>query len=327
MTKNTVPTIANAISDFLFSVKTKASYNIYSAYNQAIDQFLIHLKANFNLSPQSDPITTLRVGWSNSYLEELQAQYSIETEHLYIRAILEFYSFCANQNWITPELSNKLQQIISSKRRPKTHDIPTPPISSIDKILSYASIAPQPPDASDNFRAKLRFLRNKAFILLLANTGLKVSEICSLRRNNLNFDNQSLKFESHIFHIPTSSFHAIKQYLSARSKLDSQFSSQPDTLPLFSRHDKRASSKILSISRWTAGNIISYWVERVLTTEERANLEISNQTITPQMLRHYFVIKTLNKTNSLDETRNLARHSDLTTTKRYLNLLKDIHDV
>jgi integrase len=112
---------------------------------------------------------------------------------------------------------------------------------------------------------------------------------------------------------------AIQHYLTARTPLDDN---QPlltnQHLPLFARHDKKASKRILSISRWTAANIITYWVHQALPPDIRTKLHQQQVTISPQTFRHYFVITTLQRTGNLNEAQLLARHTDTATTRRYL---------
>ena len=184
---------------------------------------------------------------------------------------------------------------------------------------------PIPQGEDINERDQLRILRDKAFILTLADTGLKVSEICDLRRKHVNLAQQLLHFDSIPLSISPRTAQAIQSYLAARQKLDAQQRLQPDhgELALFARHDKRASSKILPISRWTASNIVDEWVRLALPEQMRAELEERGQVISPQTFRHYFVVTMLEQTGDLSTTQTLARHSDPSTTRRYMQYLEE----
>jgi integrase len=110
---------------------------------------------------------------------------------------------------------------------------------------------------------------------------------------------------------------AISTYLSRRSNLDQQ---NPTDTPLFARHDKRASKRVLPISRWTGANIVENWVNYALDASIRAQLDSEKITITPHSFRHYFILDALAQTDhDIAATQTLARHGDRSTTRRYLH--------
>jgi integrase len=155
---------------------------------------------------------------------------------------------------------------------------------------------------------------------LLAETGLKVSELCDLRLKQFNPQHQTIQL-SPDFEIPLSSQanSSLKSYLDHRHKLDNkQHLMKTDELPLLARHDKRAGEKVLPISRWTASNIINEWTMLALTEQTQADLQENNQRITPQSFRHYFVLHMLQQSDDITATQALARHADRSTTSRYL---------
>jgi integrase len=166
-------------------------------------------------------------------------------------------------------------------------------------------------------------LRDKAFILTLGYTGLRVSEICELRRHQFDSDKSQIVANTNLgLSLPTSAVSALIAYLSARRKLDSQQPSALGDLPLFARHDKRAGSRILSVSRWTGANIVDMWVRLGLDRTTRVALEKAHMNITPHTFRHYFVFNALASTDKdISSAQRLARHGDRSTTRRYLQQL------
>jgi len=168
-------------------------------------------------------------------------------------------------------------------------------------------------------------LRNKAFILVLADTGFKVSELSSLRASN--FSNSAISFDDCIYKLSPATIIAIRSYLSYRHPLDAgQTLVKSSDVPLFCRHDKRAGSNLLALSRWTCSAIINFWVRLSLTTEQRTGLAKDNIEITPSTFRHFFVIDALSTADSLSDAQTLARHSDPSSTRRYRSLLSDTDD-
>ena len=317
-------TLQDAIETYLAEIRRNASPHLTAAYQQALKLFIEMLASQLNIKARSTPITELRVGWAEDYLRYLQAERAVETEHLYSRAVLDFYTTAEQNGWANVDAS-QLATYLRKNRRPKQHRIPDPPVQAISTIVDYAASMPVPQGEDINERDRLRILRDKAFILTLADTGLKVSEICDLRRKHVNLAQQLLHFDSIPLSISPRTAQAIQSYLAARQKLDAQQRLQPDhgELALFARHDKRASSKILPISRWTASNIVDEWVRLALPEQMRAELEERGQVISPQTFRHYFVVTMLEQTGDLSTTQTLARHSDPSTTRRYMQYLEE----
>jgi integrase len=261
------------------------------------------------------PLRELGVEWGEEYLHYLQEERSIETEHLYTRAILDFCRHIESQQWAEPNFS-ELNQKLTTQRRHKKHTTPAPPIEAIEQILAHIQAIAIPPEGKITYRERLRLRRDKAMLLTLAETGLRVSEICNLKKNQADLEKQSLLLHAMTIPITSPVSKAIQAYLEERAKLDKGYADQQ--LPLFARHDKRVGRRILPMSRWTVGNIVKYWAQATLPDELQRQLEQTAQSITPQTFRHYFVIKTLSQTGDLSLTQTLARHADPSTTKRYL---------
>lgn len=317
-------TLQQAVDSYLAEIERTASVHMNAAYQQAIKLFLDTLKDQHKKKPEQTPITELGVGWAGDYLAYLQTERAVETEHLYSRAVLDFYSVVEARGWAEVS-ATELADYLRENRRPKQHRVPDPPTDAINTIIEYAATTPIPATEDSSERDYLRRLRDKAFILVLAETGLKVSEICELQREHLDLNTGALQLDGIRLALSTRSTLAIQNYLAARHKLDSQQKHQPEhgKLPLFARHDKRASANVLPISRWTASNIIDEWVHTALPAEMRSELENKQQTISPQTFRHYFVLATLEQTGDLTATQALARHTDPSTTRRYMQRLEN----
>lgn len=321
----TPASLQEAITEYLSGCARRYSAQTAAAYTQALNLFQQVLQKRLRLVARHIPVAALQASWVHAYLAYLQEERSVETEHLYSRALIDFVSCAEQAGWTTIDTA-QLVQFVIDHRRPKDHAIPQPPIELIDRLLAYVASAPVPTGPHINQRELLGMLRDKAFVLTLAETGLKVSEITALRRQN--FDNEqrciALPDDGPNLHLSRATAQAVTAYLRERARLDSAQTLQlPGALPLFARHDKRAGTKVLPFSRWTASNIISAWADLALSSQERAALDASGQRITPQTFRHYFVITTLSQTGDLSSTRALARHGDLSTTRRYLRALVD----
>ena len=138
---------------------------------------------------------------------------------------------------------------------------------------------------------KLRDLRDRAFLLTLADTGLRVHEACKLRRGDLDWNEGRANIigkgdREAVVRFSRRSLASLRDYLAARQKLDGASGRAIPSLPLFARHDKGAGKKVKPITTATGRNIVSQRVQEALGAEAVG-------TITPHSFRHYFVTTVL----------------------------------
>jgi integrase len=165
-------------------------------------------------------------------------------------------------------------------------------------------------------------LRDKAFLLTLADAGLRISEICDLRLEQLSEDRRQLWLKTPV-PLSTRAGRALDAYLAERHILDKAQTHLPRaSLPIFARHDKRAGKRILPVSRWTGNNIVNSWVKLALPEATLSEFRQQGQQITPQTFRHYFVVTTLMATGNPETTQQLARHAHPSTTRRYVRSIR-----
>jgi integrase len=107
---------------------------------------------------------------------------------------------------------------------------------------------------------------------------------------------------------------ALKAYLSDRAELDGGYGKPLRSLPLFSRHDKGAGSKVLPITPTTGRAIVHKCVRAALGDDAQGS-------ITPHSFRHYFVTSVLRGSGgNLKLAQELARHRNIAVTQRYAHL-------
>ncbi len=170
--------------------------------------------------------------------------------------------------------------------------------------------------------ARLRNLRDRAFIISLADTGMRVHEACQLRRGDLDWEEGRAIIigkgnRQAVLRFSSRALRALKDYLAARSELDGSSGKPLSTLPVFARHDKGAGSKVKAISTTTGRNIIAQRVREILGKEAVGS-------ITPHSFRHYFVTTVLRGSGgNLKLAQELARHKNIQVTQRYAHLSDD----
>ena len=174
-------------------------------------------------------------------------------------------------------------------------------------------------EPSENDSERLRLLRDRAFLLTLADTGLRVHEACALRRGDIDWDEGRAIIigkgnQQALVRFSSRSIGSIQDYIKTRSELDGRTGRALSSLPVFARHDKGAGKKVKPITTTTGRNIVAQRVRECLG-EDAAG------TITPHSFRHYFVTTVLlGSGGNLKMAQELARHKNISVTQRYAHL-------
>ncbi len=306
-----------AIASYLDSVALARSANTARTYANAMHSFVSALD-NEGIDPDSHPILDLSVD-SVSWFATALKPYSPATETLYLTALAGFFEFLSAEGLSDPNLSRVRLLIRQRGRRPGPR-LPQFPRQDIETILSKMDALLAAPTEDEPER--LRNLRDRAFIISLADTGLRVHEACALRRGDLEWEEGKALIigkgnRQAVVRFSSRSLRALKEYLNARSSLDGASGKPLATLPVFARHDKGAGKKVKAISTTTGRNIIAQRV-RIVLGEQAVG------TITPHSFRHYFVTTVLRASGgNLKLAQELARHKNIQVTQRYAHLSDD----
>ena len=308
--------INESFENYLQTVRLSRSENTFLAYSNGIKFFTFTLQSN-GIDPENDHVEELQEEVISWFAADLKG-YSAASEQLYITAVKGYFEFIVAENLSKINLS-KISLLIKQRTRKPGKRLPQFPADDIIKIITtlenrkFADIS--------NEKNKLRALRNKSFIITLADTGLRVHEACNLRRGEMDWrEGRALVIgkgnRQAVVRFSTRALDALKTYLHARMPLDGNSGRQLGSLPLFARHDKGAGKKVLSITPTTGRNIVTQIVREVLGEEAVG-------TITPHSFRHYFVTKVLQVSGNLKLAQNLARHKNIEVTQRYAHLSND----
>lgn len=312
-----ISTIHDAIQAFLESVALSRSENTARTYQNAMNSFT-QVLLNENVDSQTTPISELTeeaVSWLAAHLKD----YSPTTERLYLTAANRFYEFLAAERFIEPNLP-RVRMLIRQRARRVGQRLPQFPKSNIDKMIYYANNLASL-SAGDDVE-KLRNLRNRAFLITLADTGLRVHEACGLRRGDIDWNEGKAIIigkgdQQAVIRFSRRTLRVLRDYLNARSQLDGGSGRPLASLPLFARHDKGAGKKIKPITTTTGRNIIADIVADALGPEEKG-------TVTPHSFRHFFVTTVLQGSGgNLKLAQELARHKNISVTQRYAHLSDD----
>jgi len=208
-------------------------------------------------------------------------------------AIKVFYKFLMRERLVKEDIAN----IIDSPRLWKK----LPDALSIEEVASLLS----KPDARDWMG-----LRDKAAMELMYATGLRVSELCSLKVKDINFEVGFVKCigkgsKERIVPIGKSAKKYLEAYIEkVRPKLIKQDS--PNSFLFITRLGK-------GISRQSFWKIIKKYAKEARIKKH----------LTPHTLRHSFATHLLERGADLRIVQEMLGHSDISTTQIYTHITKD----
>ena len=312
-------TIALAVQKYLEIVRLAKQKNTLATYSKALKSFLTMMKEN-ELDPEVSPASELTEDVVAEFAIYLK-NYTPATERLYIQAAQGFYKFLAADRLADINLP-RLELLLKQRVRRPGIRLPQFPADDIERVLGFVSNPENLIDQNDDpENTKLRAMRDRAFLLTLADTGLRVHEACNLRRGDIDWNEGRAVIigkgdKQAVIRFSTRSLQALKDYLSLRAALDGGSGRPLSSLPLFARHDKGAGKKVKPITPTTGRNIVDERVRQALGDSANGN-------ITPHSFRHYFVTTVLRGSGNLKLAQELARHANIQVTQRYAHLSDD----
>lgn len=305
--------ISECIQKYLNSVKLSRSANTFRTYTNAMNLFTDVLSANEIKAEEVsvDALPEESVIWMLNALKD----FSSATEQVYITSVVGLFEFIAGENLAQVNLPRVRLLIKQRARRPGIR-LPQFPKNAIDRVLEYATALVSEPSESQSDR--LINLRDRAFLLTLSDTGLRVHEACNLRRGDIDWlEHRAIVIgkgnKEAVVRFSRRSIEALKTYLAERAILDGNSGRALASQPVFARHDRGAGKKVKPISTTTGREIVNQRVREALG-------EDAVGTITPHSFRHYFVTTILGSTGNLKLAQVLARHTNIAVTQRYSHL-------
>lgn len=171
-------------------------------------------------------------------------------------------------------------------------------------------------------RGRLRMLRDKAILETLYSTGLRVSELVSLNRQQVDLDRREFMVrgkgrKNRIVFLSERAVEAIDAYVAAR---DDNF----EPLFLNYRKGKKSADITLGERRRLSTVMVEYLVRNY---SRRAGII---KKVTPHVLRHSFATELLINGADIRSVQEMLGHASITTTQIYTHLtnkrLKEVHE-
>jgi integrase/recombinase XerD len=270
------------LESFLNSISLSSfSLNTISSYKKDISNFLFFFSNKNILHLESKDF--------NLYFHYLaNKKYSTSTINRNYSSINGFYKFLFKNNIIEANLFTKIKKIKEKIKLPKTIEN-----EDIKKILNYY----------DKNIINKKFIKEKSLIYLMIFTGMRVSEICAIKKNTFKFHNENEPYsminvigkrnKERILPCNNLTIKTVKEFINI-SNNNSQY--------VFS-----SNSKFGYISRVSVLKLIK-------KIQLKLNIKYN---ISPHMFRHSFATNLLNKNMDLRYIQDILGHSNLSTTAIY----------
>lgn len=220
------------------------------------------------------------------------------TQMYYLIALRSFLKYLAKQN-IGSLAAEKVELGKVPERKLEFLDA-----DELNRLLE----APQGGDISA--------LRDRAILETLFSTGLRVSELCSLNRDNVNIEKGEFAVRGkgsklRVVFLSDSAKEALKKYLSERDDIHEA---------LFVAHNRQSNKE-------TEARLTSRSVQRIVKKHSIAAGVIKK--VSPHQLRHSFATDLLRNGADIRSVQAMLGHSSITTTQIYTHYtdrhLKEIH--
>ncbi|MFQ5418827.1 MAG: tyrosine-type recombinase/integrase [Anaerolineae bacterium] len=249
------------------------------------------------------PITTELVLKFNEALRSERAQ---NTGRTYMAALLSFFGYLVSIDRLPPGLSlEKVRERL--KRQRKTALQPSSKVVNMDTVRRqiplivdyYCTLSPPSP-TNDPYNRRLSLLRDRALVMVLYSTAVRISEAVALDRKHVAGGHaQDVLItgkggRTRTIHFLDYAGEAIRSYLEERT----------DRNPaLFVSHSRRANGKRLTTRS----------VQRIVETAvKKLGLDAS---LTPHDFRHYRATELLREGVPVEVVQEYLGHADISTTR------------
>jgi len=238
----------------------------------------------------------------NRYKDKKEKSLKKVTQDYYIIALRGFLSYLAKRDIKT--LPSEKVELGKTQER----EVEFLQIEEIKRLISVTR------------GNSLSDLRDRAILELLFSTGLRVSELTNLNRENINLKNGEFSVRGkggkiRLVFISDSAKDSLVRYIEKRKDPD-------PALFINSKKAKTKNNKDISVSRLTPRSI-----QRIIKKyATRAGIV---KKVTPHTLRHSFATDLLMNGADIRSVQSMLGHSSITTTQIYTHItnqhLKDIH--
>lgn len=292
-----IPTLLNEFLEHLEIEKNRSPKTIEN-YKHYLERFLGWSKATAPSDITFDLIRSYRLHL-NRLADSKGKNLKKITQNYHVIAIRNFLKYLAKRDI----KSLAAEKIEVGKNRTKEIEFLTP--EELQRLL-------ESPSAQD-----IKSLRDKAILELLFSAGLRVSELTSLNRDQLNLNRQEFSVRGkgdkiRIVFISNDARYALERYLEKRMDIDEALFVRYSTINESAKGTKRLTPR--SVQR-----IVKFYAAKAGIVKD----------VHPHTLRHSFATDLLSNGADIRSVQTMLGHSSIITTQIYTHVtnkqLKEIH--
>jgi site-specific recombinase XerD len=302
--------VADLINEFLESLEVESGRSRYTTRNyelylSRILEFQNEFNPENDLKPEDITEEWLRKYrlWLNRYLTERGKNLTVMTQNYHLIALRGFLKYLAKRK--IKSLDPVLVEL------PRTHraQVTFLYVDEINRIVEQI-----PLDTEDG-------LRDKAIFELLFSTGLRVSELVGLNRENVNLSRREFMVRGKgqkdrpVF-ISQAAADAVQDYLDERK----------DSLPALFLNNSRNQPMVGTKGDYR--RLTPRSIERIINKYVR--MAGITKHVTPHTLRHSFATDLLSNGADLRSVQSLLGHANISTTQIYTHVtdprLREVHE-
>jgi integrase/recombinase XerC len=312
-------TIDAAVKRFLEDIAVAKATATVTTYGSALRRFAEYLDTQKPKPVGLDDLTEDHpVGFARWVSNGGRAPRT--TVQLYTTGVMRFYAFLVRERH-RPDLQLETIQLRLAALRGK-RPARLPKVPADDAMERMIAAARKVPPGKTITQERIR-LRNIALLETLKGSGVRVSESVSLRRGDLDREQQRAVVtgkgdKQRLVFFTDEAWKAIWEYLEARG--DGATARGAGSAPLFARHDRGAGGKTLPLTTKSVREIV--W-------ELAQAAELEELGITPHRFRAWFATHLVAETGDLAAVQDLLGHESADTTRVYTKVasqrLADVH--
>lgn len=306
-------TIAAAVDIFFGDLRLAPRSR--TTYRIGINKFLHHLSRHEGIDPERAPVETITVEHVTNFASVLVPEdirtpeevSAMRTAQNTLAAVRKFCSYLSAYD-LHPDLSTDRIRVRIAAMMPRF--TPPPPdvkMEDLERVVQFVSS--RPPEGKPQL--ELRRLKVRAMILFMFRTGVRVSELCALRRRDISLDDGQAHIyrakggKSRTVHFDGMAANALTSYWSERGDDQTRGSG---AFPAFSGRDK-VGVPGKQISPRTVEHIVAG-----LCTE----LGIESD-VTPHSFRHGLATELVRRRVRESTVQTILGHASPQTTRIYVH--------
>jgi integrase/recombinase XerC len=288
------------LDQYFHHLKTERTYSFYTlvSYGSDINQFYIFIDQQYGLNVIAPNQVTKPI--LRAYLGFLRKKsYMATSINRKIACLKSFFGYLYQHQVIAANPANSLYSLKTEKKIPNT--------------LSYESIKEA---LTATEQDSVLVIRDLAILEMFYGTGIRLSELASLKFGNIDFTNRLIKVsgkggKERLVPLGEMATHALTKYLEVRAKLLQKTIAKDVAQIFLNKHGKPLSRR--GIQRRVAKHL------RLVSVSGTS----------PHVLRHSFATHLLDQGADLVAVKELLGHAKLSTTQIYTQVsterLKEIY--